>query len=205
MDPIELFKTIRGNDHEFRNIDGEWFYKHKTYPSGDFRAFNRDRQFLQIKECIEARKTRNGLFSCQCGVCQAYITHKLYEAVVMEKKTDSSTTTEPSDTPPISQQSAPNPEFYNIKRKVFSGMVAETRNVCPTKSEPSVTPPPPSTGTRMLGFGKYSGQTFEHVYATDRKYCIWCIEKAAQDKMTGGISDMFQEFVSYVKGRFMEK
>jgi hypothetical protein len=167
MDPVELFKLSTSNQYEFHELKGEWFYQAKHNSSSPFQAFNRDRQFLRIKGCIEARKTQNGLFSCQCGVCQAYLIHKLYEAVVMEKKTESTTTTESSVTPPNS------PQF--------------------------------STGSRMLGFGKYSGQTFEHVYATDRKYCIWCIEKAAQDKMTGGISDMFQEFVSYVKGRFMEK
>ena len=35
-------------------------------------------------------------------------------------------------------------------------------------------------GSKTLGFGKYYGCTYEHVYMNDYSYCRWCISKHAQ-------------------------
>lgn len=159
MDPIELFKLVRGDGYEFRQVDGEWYYQQKSN-SGTvlpIQPLTRDRQFLQIKGCVESRKKSNGLFTCRCGVCQGYLAQRLYEMVIEKRE----------PTPIETTQSTP--------------------NIC----------------NKTLLFGKYLGQEYDHVYITDKKYCIWCIEKAAQDKLSGRVSDSFHEFVNYVKAKIV--
>lgn len=86
MNPVELFKLYNANQYEFCELKGEWFYQTKHIKSSPFQALNRDRLFLRIKACVEAQKTqRPGLFSCQCGICHAYLNQKLYEMVVEKK------------------------------------------------------------------------------------------------------------------------
>ncbi len=205
MNPVHLFNLCNNNQFGLQQRDGEWYYKPFYDSPESFKPINTNKDFIRIKTCFDERNKipKKEQFVCQCGVCLAYFAQKYYEMLFKLS--------------PISKISP-----YTIIAPYTIKTIVPSHSPPKVSDAPSYHPPPPAAvplqsisqqmhapqlthgGERLLGFGKYAGQTFSHVFTTDKKYCIWCIEKASQDKKTGNVSDSFQEFVIYVKVRIID-
>lgn len=197
MDYIEIIRRViasnnntthESNRCELLQLNGSWMI-HNKY-NNTYTPLENDKRYSRIKYCVELRTKQygeTGFFSCQCGYCQSILLGKLYDSLY-KKKTDDDILEEA-----IKEIEAPQPQ--KPQRPIL------------LQTKPQPQPPPPikqnNSDHNQILFGKYKGRTFQEIFNSDKKYCLWCIEMRAVEKVSEaqGKTNM-QMFVQYCKDRF---
>jgi hypothetical protein len=214
MDPIEIYKlssNIENDPHrELTEINGKLMIRWKDR----YTPLDNDRQYTAIKQCIEQRRNRKGLFDCRCGVCMRFLLGNLHDQLYLKpKKNDSDILEEALNECMIS----PNKENKNtvpviaVKYDMIDPgkpvpVIAATFGSTPQYKSESPQSKPPVTqhihDTCILTFGKHKDKTFKTVFDNDRPYCVWCIESVALEQVQGKTtSPIMSLFISYIKNR----
>lgn len=188
MDPIEIFKlTLASNDpqRDITKINDKWMI-HNKY-NNSYSSIDNDRLFARIKNCINARSGKIGLFKCSCGICSSYLMGKVYNQFFNKDKILDDVLDEMYNKPDQPAQAPP-------------------VNLIPQAAQPAAEPAPKSTtneyDTILINFGKYKDKTFKEIFDIDKSYCLWCIESCAVEEAKGNKpSFMMYQFVNYIKLR----
>jgi hypothetical protein len=166
---------------EIVEIDGKSVYR--TGKLTIYYDIEKDKTYKQIQHCINNRNTyKKPLFSCTCGICNAYLMTQLYNSTIKKN----------SET---------------ILDEVLNEMVSNSTHTTPIQSytdisikTPTVKPHP--LDMMVLTFGKHKGKTYKEAFSSDKEYCIWCIESMAAERSKGSrINDTMLAFVGYIKQR----
>jgi hypothetical protein len=192
MNPYNLFKIWFETTNpigEILEINGKNVYR--THNSTTYYDIERDKTYLRIQSCINNRnKSKKGLFSCSCGVCNAYLMTELYnntfkrssEIILDEVLNEMFTNT---------VQTPSTPATYNTP------IIPNPVKSIPVKSNPVKSNP---LDNMILTFGKHKDKTYKEIFGSDKEYCMWCIESLAIERSKGSrVNNDMVAFVGYIK------
>jgi hypothetical protein len=198
MDPIEVYKLSSNIENNPNRLLTEINGKIMIYNNNTYTPLDNDRQYIAIKQCIEQRRNRKGLFDCRCGVCMRFLLGNLHDQLYLKPKKNDSDILEEAlnecmgskDKKIVSENKTGLPEFIGTP---------EYKSEYP-QSKPSIGQH--IHDTYVITFGKHKDKTFKTVFDTDRSYCVWCIESVALEQFQGkSTSPIMSLFVSFIKNR----
>jgi hypothetical protein len=213
MDYIDIVRCAiahESNTCELLQLNGSWMI-HDKY-NNTYTPLDNDRRYSRIKSCVELRTKKygeTGFFSCQCGYCQSILLGKLYGSLY-KKKTDDAILEEAIkevEAPPQKPQQLL-PQTPHQQPQKPQQLLPQTPHQQPQQLLPQPQPIKQNNSDHnQILFGKYKGRTFQDVFNSDKKYCLWCIETRAVEKVSEEAqgrtnNSNMQIFVQYCKDRF---
>jgi hypothetical protein len=181
MNAINLFKIWFETAHptgEIIEINGKNVFR--THKSTTYYDIETDKTFMRIQSCISNRnKSKKALFSCSCGICNAYLMTELYNNTIKNNSENM---------------------IDEVLNEMFSN-TADTKPIYNTSVNCDTTKSNP-LNNMILTFGKYKDKTYKDVFSSDKEYCIWCIESLAIERgKASRLNDNMVAFVGYIKQR----